>query len=172
MPQPSGCMESTTKSWKTLDEFFPEEPITQHDLEQERKTSFSLEDLYPKWQERAHCAGVGLDNYFGPDSDNDPNKATKISQVRRAAKLCDVCPVFRECLTHALEYREGYGVWAGTSRARRKKMFELLDQGATVDQIVEAFTHERRGEPPRDLRRADDARRAGVQDETARTIAL
>lgn len=97
--------------------------------------SFSLPDLYPEWQEQAHCAGTGQDAYFGNE---DEQPTMSIKQVRNAAKLCDVCPVFEECLRHALTVREEYGVWAGTSGRTRRRLFAMIDRGDyTVDELVE-----------------------------------
>src|SRR5215831_3810420 len=109
------------------------------DAENERWVSYHIADLYPAWHEQAHCKGVGVDYYFG-DEDGQPTMS--INQVRRAAKLCDVCPVFYECLHHALTRREEYGVWAGTSGRVRRRIFKLVDNGhTTVDEVLEAFRH-------------------------------
>jgi hypothetical protein len=78
-----------------------------------------------------------------------------IKQVRRASKLCDVCPVYVECLTWALTTREEYGVWAGTSGRMRRKIFKLMDNGSTtVPEVVKRFLDGegdtyRNGEAPR-----------------------
>jgi hypothetical protein len=107
------------------------------DADSQRWVSYSVGDLYPDWQEDAHCKGVGVTYYFGES----------IQQVRRASKLCDVCPVFYECLHHALVTREGYGVWAGTSGRMRRNIFKLVDDGlTTVPEVMEVF---RRGEGDR-----------------------
>jgi hypothetical protein len=100
------------------------------DSDDQRWVSYNVKDLYPDWQARAHCAGVGIGYYFGES----------IQQVRRASKLCDVCPVFYECLTHALVNREAYGVWAGTSGRMRRRIFKMVDTGqTTVAEVVEVF---------------------------------
>lgn len=40
-----------------------------------------------------------------------------------AERICPPCPVRAECLGHALEHREEYGVWGGvTERGRRALM--------------------------------------------------
>jgi len=63
-----------------------------------------------------------------------------IQAVRRASKLCDVCPVFYECLSHALTTREEYGVWAGTSGRVRRRIFKMVDDGRTsVAEVIEVF---------------------------------
>lgn len=100
------------------------------DNDNQRWVSYNVSDLYPPWQAEAHCAGVGIEYYFGES----------IQQVRRASKLCDVCPVFYQCLTHALVNREGYGVWAGTSGRMRRRIFKMMDTGqTTVSEVVAKF---------------------------------
>ncbi|MFD3558057.1 WhiB family transcriptional regulator [Streptomyces sp. NPDC058686] len=43
------------------------------------------------------------------------------SQVAAAKTLCRGCPMRQACLTHALEFSEGEGIWGGfTSRERRR----------------------------------------------------
>jgi len=107
------------------------------DSDDQRWVSYNVSDLYPEWQDQAHCAGVGVQYYFGES----------IQQVRRASKLCDVCPVFYDCLFHALVNREGYGVWAGTSGRMRRRIFKMVDTGqTTVAEVMEVF---RRGEGDR-----------------------
>jgi hypothetical protein len=107
------------------------------DDDNQRWVSYHVDDLYPEWQTRAHCRGVGVGYYFGES----------IQQVRRASKLCDVCPVFYDCLLHALTVREGYGVWAGTSGRMRRRIFKMMDNGLTsVGEVMEVF---RRGEGDR-----------------------
>src|SRR4051812_35714454 len=107
----------------------------------ERWVSYNISDLYPEWQALAHCQGVGVSYYFG---DDDEQPTMSIKQVRAASKLCDVCPVYVECLTWALGTREEYGVWAGTSGRVRRRIFKLLDNGeVTVPEVVEEFRNGR-----------------------------
>lgn len=132
---------SERPNWQTFDSFYDsthEPPL----LDSERFVSYSINDLYPTWQEKAHCADVGHEYFFG---DEEEQPTMSIKAVRRASKLCDVCPVYRECLRWALEKKEEYGVWAGTSgRVRRKIQRHLEDGTATVDQVVEDFANGRR----------------------------
>lgn len=125
-----------TPRWQTLDAFLEE---TNHDLpiqDSERYVSFSMDDLRPDWWEEARCKGVGFDYYFGASD----QKSMSFKQVRNAAKLCEVCPAFAECLTWALTNREEYGVWAGTSGRVRRKIFSLIDNDlAQVEDVVERF---------------------------------
>ena len=41
---------------------------------------------------------------------------------KRAAALCDGCPVIHECLWYALEAPELFGVWGGASEADRTRL--------------------------------------------------
>ena len=135
---------SSAPSTSSFDDWLEQTERALPDLDSERWVSYSINDLYPEWHARAHCLGVGVSHYFGED-DNQPTMS--IQQVRRASKLCDVCPVFYECLTWALTRREEYGVWAGTSGRVRRRIFRMMDNGeTTVSEVVEVF---RRGEGDR-----------------------
>lgn len=139
---PPAQRPSQALEWKTLDSFLEDTHRDDSLADTDRYVSFSLSDLYPAWQEDAHCAGTGHDMYFGNETEQP---TMSIKQVRNAAKLCDVCPVFEECLRHALTWREEYGVWAGTSGRTRRRLFALIDRGeASVDELVEVTLNERR----------------------------
>jgi hypothetical protein len=125
-----------TSAW-SLDQWLTKTNQTVPDQDSERWVSYHIDDLYPDWQQQAHCKGVGVQYYFGED-EGQPTMG--IRQVRAASKLCDVCPVYVECLTWALSRREEYGVWAGTSGRVRRRIFKMLDDGEhTVDEVVEDF---------------------------------
>jgi hypothetical protein len=126
----SSSAHPSSPSSYLLDEWIEATGQSVPDSDSQRWVSYNVDDLYPDWQERAHCRDVGVGYYFGES----------IQQVRRASKLCDVCPVFYECLIHALTVREGYGVWAGTSGRMRRQIFKLMDTGqTTVSEVVEVF---------------------------------
>jgi WhiB family redox-sensing transcriptional regulator len=48
----------------------------------------------------------------GPDGD-----------ASEALKYCNACAVREQCLDYALEARERYGVWGGTTEKQRKRLF-------------------------------------------------
>src|SRR6185503_10066696 len=142
-PVASPCMESPSstepRSYRSssLDTWVADTGQIVPDQDTERWVSYSISDLYPSWQSRAHCSGVGVAYYFGDDQDRP---TMSINAVRRASKLCDVCPVFYECLHHALTTREEYGVWAGTSGRVRRRIFKMVDNGeTTVAEVIEVF---------------------------------
>ena len=163
------------QSWQSLDGFLESTHQQVPDVDSERWVLFSYSDLIPEWQAQAHCKGVGHDMYFGNE---DEQPTMSIKQVRNAAKLCDVCPVFVECLTHALTVREEYGVWAGTSGRTRRRLFALLDRGDyTIEQLVEVTINERPETAricpwPRALAPSQDSTGAGLGDEAGGVLAL
>ena len=46
---------------------------------------------------------------------------TKLEE-RAALAICEICPVREECLDHALEMKERFGVWGGTTEKERRKL--------------------------------------------------
>src|SRR3954465_893882 len=88
----SDCMASTSSKsqstspssgYQTLDQFLLDTGQSSPEKDSERWVSYSIEDLYPEWQLRAHCRGVGVGYYFGED-DNQPTMSIKA--VRAASK--------------------------------------------------------------------------------------
>lgn len=68
----------------------------------------------PEWQEQARCTSTDPEAFF-------PEVG---SSGRGAKRICSRCEVKAECLAHALEHREPYGVWGGKSPGERRKMLE------------------------------------------------
>ena len=64
------------------------------------------------WQDRARCAGAGLELFF-PDG----------GDTRRAKAFCSGCQVWGDCLAYGLE--EDHGVWGGLNRAERARLRRL-----------------------------------------------
>lgn len=72
-----------------------------------------------QWQITAACRGMDAAVFFHP-----PNERAGARQ-RRAANakaICQRCPVIAECLKHALETREPYGVWGGRTEDERAQI--------------------------------------------------
>ena len=67
-----------------------------------------------EWMDRAVCHDSASQNALFSSGE---------AQRIAAERICPPCPVRAECLGHALEHHEAYGVWGGlTERARRKLM--------------------------------------------------
>lgn len=80
--------------------------------------TFPLDPLADNWawQARAACQGMDTTTFFHPPGERGRNRRGRIA----AAKLaCNQCPVINECLRHALQVREPYGVWGGRSEEER-----------------------------------------------------
>jgi WhiB family redox-sensing transcriptional regulator len=129
-------------------------------------TPIHIDSLHPHWQTDAKCLGVGNDYFFGIEEAPMP---MNISQVRRASKLCETCPVFRDCITHALENKEEYGIWAGSTGKVRKNIRAMIARGeVTVPEVIEDYCNGKteKYRPKPDSRRRQTS--SGVRDASAR----
>lgn len=75
----------------------------------------SDEDL--SWQAAGHCRTLHPDpriraRIMYPDDD---------AGVERARRVCSRCEVQAECLAHALNHGERYGVWGGFTPEERRQ---------------------------------------------------
>jgi len=67
------------------------------------------------WSEEAACYGMPVDVFV-------PGTAESRSSYALALRVCGDCPVQVECLEHALETREPYGVWGGATPSQRERI--------------------------------------------------
>jgi WhiB family redox-sensing transcriptional regulator len=66
----------------------------------------------PDWVEHAECRGAPVHVFFPEQGESTaPAKA-----------ICARCQVSVECLAWALDHREHFGVWGGTSERERRRM--------------------------------------------------
>ena len=82
----------------------------------------ALHDLIPAgtWQQDAACRDTDPDLFFSTaEADRDA-----------AMRLCASCPVRLDCLEHALETRESYGIWGGTGEQDRKRLLRRRRRAA------------------------------------------
>jgi WhiB family redox-sensing transcriptional regulator len=75
-------------------------------------TTLSDLTLPGTWQQDAACHDADPDLFFATDEERQS----------AALALCAACPVRTECLEHALENREPYGIWGGTTEHERKRI--------------------------------------------------
>lgn len=75
------------------------------------------------WEKDAKCLGDRPEVYFPERS-----KAVYKTTASQAKAVCNgkdgrpACPVKQECLMHALEQDERYGIWGGLSHRERNAM--------------------------------------------------
>ena len=77
-------------------------------------------DYFPDWWGEAQCKSADSEIFFGND--------TSTGRLNAARFLCTKCPVAGDCLTHALETPERFGIWAGTSAAARTDMVRDIEE--------------------------------------------
>lgn len=65
------------------------------------------------WQDRAACRGHDTDLFYDCEE----------IAVRRALALCDRCEVRDPCRAQALDHRERFGVWGGTTETERRRVY-------------------------------------------------
>lgn len=69
------------------------------------------------WAVFAACREADADLFFGSSRDNE----------RGALAICEMCTVIDACLAHALEARERFGIWGGTTEKLRKRILRGLE---------------------------------------------
>ena len=100
--------------------------------------------LMPEWHEDAKCRSVNNpdDMFFGEKDPEEDGYTTRtsltITKIREVKEFCRSCPVFVQCLTHALTTPERHGIWAGTSKRTRGRILALVDLGEVT--IIEVVT--------------------------------
>lgn len=90
----------------------------------------------PFWHPLALCYGSyqpGTDDSDDPFFSDDRRK--RVTLANRAKVNCWNCPVITDCLGHALEQREEFGIWGATSGLQRKFMLARIDAGESTIQL-------------------------------------
>ena len=64
------------------------------------------------WAVFAACKEADADLFFGSSRDAE----------RGALAMCGMCTVIDDCLEHALEARERFGIWGGKTEKARKRI--------------------------------------------------
>lgn len=69
------------------------------------------------WMDDALCAQTDPEAFF-------PEKG---GSTREAKQVCLACPVRAECLDHALDHEERFGIWGGLSERERRALQRAID---------------------------------------------
>ncbi len=70
------------------------------------------------WQQRAACVGDAAALFYPPL--RAERKAIRVSREARAKAVCAQCPVRVDCLQHAFDHDERYGIWGGMTDKERR----------------------------------------------------
>lgn len=138
---------STGAQWTSAHEFFS---ITITTEVEEKPRYRSVTSLMPEWHLLAECRVTDKSVFFGSSSPEE-RPAYTLSSIRKARAICASCPVFNECLAHAIKQREDYGLWAGTTMRQRRELFRRIDNHELTEQDVidnlKRKNHDRRDHP-------------------------
>jgi WhiB family redox-sensing transcriptional regulator len=75
------------------------------------------------WQLHGKCRDRSGTQFFHPD--DDLGRISRRLRETAAKRLCEGCPVRRQCATHALTVGEEYGVWGGFSESDRAALRQI-----------------------------------------------
>lgn len=70
-----------------------------------------------EWQYQGECRKHDPEIFF---LDTHLRGSAKQKKIAAAKKICGPCPVKNDCLEHALNTPENYGVWGGLSEEERE----------------------------------------------------
>jgi len=87
--------------------------------------------IIDEWHDRAACShrvvngDASSDDWF-----TEPGSQGGMPYgMRRAIRVCMICPVRVSCAEHALFYPERWGVWGGTTERQRQSVRARLQAG-------------------------------------------
>lgn len=72
---------------------------------------------WEEWMQGAHCLDSDPELFY-PDKTGRENG-------RAAKRICQGCPARTDCLRHAIENRETYGIWGGLSPRERRALAKV-----------------------------------------------
>lgn len=65
-----------------------------------------------------------------------PEPTSKDSKMAQAAiSICQKCEVRAECLAHAINNNEVFGIWGGKTERARKKIARMVPVNVTVEAV-------------------------------------
>ncbi|OYD61011.1 WhiB family transcriptional regulator [Rhodococcus sp. OK302] len=71
------------------------------------------------WQLRVRCRQLDTNLFFPREGEG---RIARARRKRVAKTVCAPCPVLRTCRLHALQTREPFGVWGGTTEGDRNRI--------------------------------------------------
>ena len=73
------------------------------------------------WHDLAACSGESGAVLFYPPLRAE-RRAARLRREARARAVCESCAVRHECLQHALDHHERYGIWGGLTDRERSRL--------------------------------------------------
>ncbi|MER5863335.1 WhiB family transcriptional regulator [Kitasatospora sp. NPDC002040] len=81
------------------------------------------------WQLAARCRDLDSAVFFHPPGERGEARGERAENAKR---ICHTCPVQQECLRHALQVREPYGVWGGLAEEERAALLGPVRSARTA----------------------------------------
>lgn len=86
-----------------------------------------------EWSKMALCLGIDTILFFPESGESSEPKTKEIKN------LCKKCPVRTECLVHALNTPESYGIWGGIPYRSRLRIMRENNGVFTIEKAKEAI---------------------------------
>ena len=106
------------------------------------------------WQTHGMCLGLDPALFF-------PERGESTDQARA---VCAACPVQTDCLQAALDRKERFGIWGGTSARERKHLRRLIQPRTISCGTTAGYDKHRRDDTPI----CDDCENAKILDNQQR----
>lgn len=78
------------------------------------------------WHDRAACSGESGMLFYPPS--RPERKPARLRRESRALAVCERCPVRDDCLRHAVDNNERYGIWGGLTDRERLAAVSSTDR--------------------------------------------
>jgi WhiB family redox-sensing transcriptional regulator len=76
------------------------------------------------WTSKAACKDLGSENFFYDSADKNDNNIKE----SLAKNICRKCPVAAECLMHAIDADEKYGIWGSFAPRERNILIKTFSK--------------------------------------------
>jgi len=97
-------------------------------------SAWGLTLLADDWRHRAACRDEDPELFF-PVGTSGP----ALLQVEQAKAVCRRCSVAEQCLAEALQRREMYGIWGGTTEAERAELIRRQTEREYLAMLRERY---------------------------------
>lgn len=115
----------------------PEQPLAQwtgqdySDNQMMSALQFAGGHEMPGWHSEGVCRTLPSEWFFGREDDEGVpvhRPTLNIAEVKRARRICGICPVQEECRNWGLNRHEEFGIWGGLTGRDRKRIWRELGE--------------------------------------------
>jgi WhiB family redox-sensing transcriptional regulator len=75
-----------------------------------------------EWYDKAACKAEGVETFYS----DSPDKGINLRRESNAKNVCRKCPVAAECLMHAIDKEEKFGVWGSFTPKERSTLVSIF----------------------------------------------